>query len=101
MIIYVFVEYLHRYQFSQPTLLKSAYGRFNIEVVGSKVYMTSNIVPNIYFLLIAFEFKSNFTDKYFINNIINPVNDKFIFKPRLNSTHMNSSFESDKFGHTI
>jgi len=50
-------------------LLKSAYGPFNIEVVGPEVLMTSNMITYAHFLVV-FEFMLNFTDKYFINNII-------------------------------
>jgi len=45
-----------------------------------------------------FEFKLNFTDKYFINSIINQVIDNFYFKSRLNNTTtMNPNFDSGEF----
>ena len=73
------IEYLHCYSFFQPTSLESAYGPFNIELVGSKMLMTSNMITYSHFLLV-YKFKPNFTDKYFINNIINQVIDKLCFK---------------------
>ena len=51
-------------------LLKYVYGSFNIEMVGRKVSMTSNMISYSYFLLV-FEFKPNFTDEYSIKNITN------------------------------
>jgi len=60
--------------------------------------MTSSNYLLTFFLV--FEFKFNFTDKCFINNIINKVFDQFWFKLRLDNIFMNSSFKSGKFEHT-
>jgi len=53
-----------------------------------------------HFLLLIFEFKPNFTDKYLINDIINQVKEQFCFKSGLNNTPMDSSFECGDFGNT-
>jgi len=50
--------------------LKRAYGSFNIEVVGPKV---------------------------FVNNVINQVMDQISFKSKLNITPMNFSFKNGEF----
>jgi len=66
--------------------------------------MTSNMITYPHFLLLlfllflVFEFKSKFTYKYLINNIINQVVDQFCFESRPNNTSMSSSFENIKFG---
>lgn len=51
-------------------LIKSYYGPFSVEVVNSKGLMTSNLITYTNFFLPGFGFKTNFKDKYFINNII-------------------------------
>jgi len=71
---------------------------FNIEVVVSKMFLASDMITYMYFLLV-FEFKHNFTYKYFISNIINQVNGQFHFKSILNNTPVNSSFECGKLGY--
>jgi len=62
--------------------------------------MTSNIIIYAHFLLHVIEFKSNFTDKFFIYNIINQVIDQIFFKSKLNNTPMDPCSESDEFGPT-
>lgn len=52
------------------------------------------------FLFLVSEFNHNFTNKYFINNIISQVIDQFRFKSRQNNTLMNHNFESSKFKYT-
>jgi len=42
--------------------------------------MTSNMITYTHFIFLIFEFKSNFTDKYFINNNINKLIDQFCFQ---------------------
>ena len=49
--------------------------------------MTSSNYLLTFFLV--FEFKFNFT----IKSIINPVNNQFCFKSKVNTTHMNYSFD--------
>ena len=69
-------------------------------MVGLNVLSLLNMITYAHFILLIFEFKPNFTFKYFINSIINQVFDQFRFKSRLYITPMNPSFESDEFGHT-
>lgn len=49
------------------------------------------------FILFAFEFKFNFTHKYFINNIINKLIDQFCVKSIPNNIYMNSNFKNGEF----
>lgn len=51
-------------------LIKSSYGPFSVEVVNSKGFLTSNLIIYAKCFLSGFGFKTNFKDKYFINNII-------------------------------
>lgn len=62
--------------------------------------MSSNMITCIYFLPFVFEFKSNFTDKYFINDVIKKVIGQFGIKSKLDNTHMNTSLEISEFEHT-
>jgi len=41
------------------------------------------MIAYAHFFLLVFEFKPNFTNKPFINNIINQVNYQFCFKSKL------------------
>jgi len=43
----------------------------------SKMFMTSNTITYSHFVLLVLELKPNFTNNYFINNIINQVIDQF------------------------
>jgi len=67
-------------------------------MVGPKVFMTSNMITYKHFLLLIFEFKHNFKNKYLINNIINQVIRQFCFESRSNNTPMSTSFERIEFG---
>jgi hypothetical protein len=62
------------------------------------MFMTSNMITYTHFLLLIFEFKPNFTDKYLINNFINQVINQFCFESRPNNTPLGPSFESIEFG---
>jgi hypothetical protein len=72
---------------------------FNIEVISLKVLMTSSMIAYTYFLPFVFEFKSNFTYKYFINDVIKKVIGQFCVKSKLDNTHMNTNLEISEFGH--
>jgi len=59
--------------------------------------MILNIIIYIHFLLNVSQFNHNFTDKYFINNIINLIINNFCFILRLNNnTSINASFDGGK-----
>jgi len=62
--------------------------------------MTSNMITYTYFLPFVFKFKSNFTDKYFINDVRKKVIGQFCVKSKLDNAHMNTSLEISEFGHT-
>jgi len=44
------------------------------------MFITSNVIACVYFLLLVFEFKLDYRDKYFINDIIEKVIDQFCVK---------------------
>lgn len=60
-----------------------------------------SIIPNTvtytHFIILVSNFKLNFTDKCFMNNIINQVIRWFHFKLRPYDTHINISFENNEF----
>jgi len=51
------------------------------------------MITHAHFLLV-FKFKSNFTDKSLINNVINQLIGQFYFESRPDNTPINPSLES-------
>lgn len=53
---------------------------FNIMPITSKVFITPDMITNMHFYFFVFEFKLNFTHKYFMNNIINQAIESMSFQ---------------------